>query len=202
VDLAVSQSLRFPVDVISTISPLSTLSVSNLNLFLQTWSGAQPQAAAFIDISYNYGHLDRQLACVTCHIDTRRCTFQPSTTLSPYHILPANQLLFPIPHFFLSYDMSDQSESRSFRLHVLFEAALRDYEHQTGMALTKHPFAEQLQNCNSIESVTAVLCEQTQAFSDFRGRDKIMKPLTNSLSVLYQLSATAGLGQNFGLVRP
>ena len=87
------------------------------------------------------------------------------------------------------------------RLQVLFEAALQDYERQTGIPLAKHPLAEQLQNCDSVESVTAVLREQTQAFSEFRGRDKVMGLLKNAVSVLYKLSATADLGQAIGLVR-
>jgi hypothetical protein len=96
--------------------------------------------------------------------------------------------------------MSDQSGLS--RLRVLFETALQDYEKQTGIALAKHPLAEQLQNCSSVESVTAVLREQTQAFSEFRGKDKVMNPLKNAVSVLYKLSAVAELGQAIGLVRP
>lgn len=95
--------------------------------------------------------------------------------------------------------MSDQSGSS--HLQVLFEAALRDYEMQTGIALTKHPLAERLQNCNSIESVTDVLHEQAQAFSEFRGKDKFLKPLKTVVSVLYKLSAAANFGQEIGLVR-
>ena len=95
--------------------------------------------------------------------------------------------------------MSDQSGPS--RLQVLFEAALQDYEKQTGIALAKHPFAEQLQNCDSVESVTVVLREQTQVFSEFRGRDKVMKLLVNAVSVLHNLSATADFGQAIGLVR-
>jgi hypothetical protein len=95
--------------------------------------------------------------------------------------------------------MNDQSGPS--RLQVLFEAALQDYEKQTGIVLANHPLAEQLQNCHTVESVTAVFSEQTQAFSEFRGRDQILKPLKNALSVLHKLSATAGLGQDIGLVR-
>ena len=94
--------------------------------------------------------------------------------------------------------MSDQPGPS--RLQVLFQAALQDYERQTGIPLAKHPLAEQLQNCDSVESVTAVLREQTQAFSNFRGRDKVMELLKNTVSVLYKLSATADLGQAIGLV--
>ena len=95
--------------------------------------------------------------------------------------------------------MSDQPGPS--RLQVLFEAALQDYERQTSIPLAKHPLAEQLQNCDSVESVTTVLREQTQAFSDFRGREKVMGLLKNAVSVLYKLSATANLGQAIGLVR-
>jgi len=95
--------------------------------------------------------------------------------------------------------MSEQSGPS--RLRALFEAALEDYEKQTGIALAKHPLAEQLQNCVSVESVTQVFREQTQAFSELRGRDKIMKLLKNSVSVLYKLTATANFGQDIGLVR-
>src|ERR1019366_5756915 len=99
--------------------------------------------------------------------------------------------------------MDDQPRtSRSSHLRVLFEAALQDYENQTGIALAKHPLAEQLENCDSVESVTAVLREQTQAFSDFRGKDKVLKPLKDTVSVLYKLSTAADFGQAINLVRP
>ena len=92
------------------------------------------------------------------------------------------------------------NQSGPSRLQLLFEAAMQDYENQTGIVLANHPLAEQLQNCDSVESVTAVLHEQTQAFSEFRGRDKILKPLKNAVSILHKLSATADLGQAIGLV--
>jgi hypothetical protein len=95
--------------------------------------------------------------------------------------------------------MSDQSGQAHFQ--VLFEAALQDYEEQTGIVLATHPLAEQLQNCDTVESVTAVLREQTQGFSEFRGRDKIMKLLKKAVSVLHKLPAAAGLVQAIGLVR-
>ena len=96
--------------------------------------------------------------------------------------------------------MSDPSGQS--HLQVIFEAALRDYEKQTGIALAKHPLAEQLQNCDSVESVTAVLREQTQAFKEFRGKDKVLKPLKVAVSVLHKLSAAANFGQDVGLVSP
>ena len=96
--------------------------------------------------------------------------------------------------------MSDQPGAYHFQ--VLFESALQDYERQTGITLANHPLAEQLQACHSADSVTALLQEQLLAFGEFREGDKIMGLLKNVVSALSQISATAGLGQNFGTVRP
>jgi hypothetical protein len=107
---------------------------------------------------------------------------------------------YPRSHSFICCDMSDQSESSRFQ--VLFASALQDYEKQTGIPLPNHPLAEQLQNCQSVELVTTLLQEQAQAFSKFRGSDKIMKLLKSVVSVLSRVSAAATLGQDFGLVCP
>ena len=94
--------------------------------------------------------------------------------------------------------MSDQPES--FPIQVLFESALHDYEKQTGIPLANHPLAGQLQNCQSLESVTTLLQEQARAFSQFRESDKITKSLKSVVSALSRVSATVTLGQDFGLV--
>ena len=95
--------------------------------------------------------------------------------------------------------MSDQSASSRFQ--PLFESALQDYEKQTGISLSRHPLAEQLQNCNSVDSVMAVLQQQAQAFTEFRGSHQIMKSLKGVVSLLSALSATAStLGGVISLV--
>jgi hypothetical protein len=97
--------------------------------------------------------------------------------------------------------MSNQSGPFYLHWKVLFEAALQDYEKQTGIVLANHPLAQRLQGCDSAKSVNAVLREQTQAFNESRGGDKISKPLENAVLVLHKLSVTADLGQAIGLVR-
>ena len=67
--------------------------------------------------------------------------------------------------------MSGQSGLSHLR--VLFEAALEDYKQQTGIELAEHPLAGRLQDCNSVESVTAIIHEQAQDFKEFRGKDKV-----------------------------
>ena len=96
--------------------------------------------------------------------------------------------------------MSDQTASP--HLKVLFEAALQDYERQTGIDLAKHPLAERLQECDSVASTTIIFHEQTHAFSEFRGKEKLMKSLQNAVSFLCKLSAIAKLGEVIGMVHP
>jgi hypothetical protein len=93
-------------------------------------------------------------------------------------------------------------QPRSSHLSVLFEAALEDYKQQTGIELDKHPLAERLQDCNSVESVTVILREQAQDFKEFREKDKILQPLKKVLTVLHILPSTADFAQDSGLVCP
>jgi hypothetical protein len=78
---------------------------------------------------------------------------------------------------------------------------LQQYEKQTEIPLAKHPLAEQLQSCDSVDSVIVILQEQARAFGEFRGSDRIMKSLSSVISVLSTLSAAANLGEIVGLVR-
>jgi hypothetical protein len=54
----------------------------------------------------------------------------------------------------------------------------------------------------TVESVTVVLRQQTETSSEIRGKDKVLKPFKNVLSVLHKLSSAVNFGQHLGLVRP
>jgi hypothetical protein len=96
--------------------------------------------------------------------------------------------------------MSHASSSSSFRL--LFSAALQDYANQTGTKLYEHPLAEQLESCDSVDSITSLLQEHARKFHEFRGEDgKIMKSLKCAVYVLYTLSTSAVLSEGISLVR-
>jgi hypothetical protein len=98
-------------------------------------------------------------------------------------------------------NMSEPSSSSSFQ--VLFNAALQEYESQTGTSLVDHPFVKQLEECDSVDSVATILQEQSQSFREFRGGDgKLMKSLMRSVDVLYTISTNTALGEGIGLVRP
>jgi hypothetical protein len=70
-----------------------------------------------------------------------------------------------------------------------------------GITLAEHALAVQLQSCNTVESITALVQGEAQAFSNYRESDRIMKSIKTTLSILTPLSATAPLADAVGLVR-
>ena len=96
--------------------------------------------------------------------------------------------------------MSNHSGLSPFQ--TLFESALLDYEKQTGIPLANHPLAEQFQNCQTVELVTALLQEQARAFNKFRDGDKIIRSLKTVVSALSGVSTIAAFGQAISVVCP
>ena len=131
----------------------------------------------------------------------RRCVVLCPTSAShgDYRFFTMNQL--PIPKA-MSLPMSDTTDhSTSSRFRALFKSALEDYETKTKITLDNHPLSKQLENCNSVESIACLLQDQARAFGEFRGRARIMRSIKRIVSFLYNLSATAALGDDLGLVR-
>jgi hypothetical protein len=96
--------------------------------------------------------------------------------------------------------MSHRHQSASSGFLAPFESALQDYVNQTGITLSKHPLAEQLQNCSSVESITALLQEKAQALGEIQGSDRMMNSLNNVVSIMCSLSGSAALSDATGLV--
>jgi hypothetical protein len=91
-----------------------------------------------------------------------------------------------------------QPTSSTFR--ALFNAALQDYENQTGISLVDHPFSKQLETCESVSSIAAILREQAQSFRELRENDgKLMKALHSSIEVLGAPSISSALSETIGL---
>ena len=71
----------------------------------------------------------------------------------------------------------------------------------TGKRLDTHPFAAQLDACDSPNAVSDLLRTQAQTFSKFRrGDEKLMAVLDPTVHILFTFSAT--LGEGIGLVSP
>ena len=78
---------------------------------------------------------------------------------------------------------------------AIFNAALNEYEKLTGKRLDTHPFAAQLESCQTPEAISNVLRTQAQAFSKFReGDEKLMAWLNPTIHILSTFSDTLGEG--------
>jgi hypothetical protein len=94
-----------------------------------------------------------------------------------------------------------QASSLSSNFRLLFDAALQDYKHKTGDTLTGHPISKQLETCESVNSITAILQEQARSFREFRENDgRLMKALNSSVDVLCSPSISSALNETIGLV--
>ena len=92
--------------------------------------------------------------------------------------------------------MANQSASVSFQ--TLLESALLQYEKKTGVTLSKHPLALQLQSCNSVEDLNTILQDKAK---DVRESERIIKSMKTIVSILTPLSSVASLPDAVGLVR-
>jgi hypothetical protein len=88
-------------------------------------------------------------------------------------------------------------------LQALFDAALQDYKDKTGNSLADHPFARQLQECNSVESISTILEEQARVFREFRDHGKLINSLKRLAGILCSPFINTVLGEGVGqVVRP
>jgi hypothetical protein len=94
--------------------------------------------------------------------------------------------------------MAPISEPSMFQ--SLFQSALEEYEKQTETHLLGHPLAVQLDDCNTVESITELLHGQARTFLQFRNDNKLMTVLKHTVQALHILFGTPTLGGAVGLV--
>jgi len=117
------------------------------------------------------------------------------------HSIPLSRYIFLSNTLSQDHFASMTDQSVSSRLPALFELALEDYEVKTKISLAEHSFAQKLEDCHSVESITTLLQDQARAFGEFRGRARIMESIRSTVSSLDKLSATAAFGGCTGSVR-
>ena len=100
-------------------------------------------------------------------------------------------------HPSLTQDMSQSSSPSTFQ--GLFNAALQDYKDKTGSSLVDHPFATQLQECDSVESISTALEDQARIFREFRDHGKLVNSLNRLANILCSPLISEGIGL---VVRP
>jgi hypothetical protein len=77
----------------------------------------------------------------------------------------------------------------------IFNAASETYKKLTKHDLYSHPFATQLDGCNSPADVLDVFRTQAEAFQEFRkGDERLMKWLDPIVNILTKFSATVAAG--------
>jgi hypothetical protein len=97
--------------------------------------------------------------------------------------------------------MTDRPGSARFQ--ALLESALQECEKKPGVILVdrEDSLAIQRQHCHSIDDITTLLQDKTQAFGDFQQHDRILKSIKATVSVLSPVSAVASIADDAGLVR-
>ena len=91
------------------------------------------------------------------------------------------------------------TSSSSSNFLPIFNAALETYESTTKNKLLTHPFANQLQSCDSPAAILTVLRDLIHQFDQSRsGNERLRNWLDPTVNVLFAFSAT--LGEGVGLV--
>ena len=76
---------------------------------------------------------------------------------------------------------------------VIFDKAIADYREQIGVELDKHPFADQLQGCDSPDDILKLLEDKANAFKVYRdGNRKLFNWLSPVVQVIHTLSSVFG----------
>jgi hypothetical protein len=97
--------------------------------------------------------------------------------------------------------MSQLAVSSSFK--SIFNAALQDYARRSGTKLDEHhPLIQQLENCNSVDSISLAIQQYARWLRESRGGEdgKMMRSLKGAVQVLYTLSTSTILGEGIGIV--
>ena len=110
---------------------------------------------------------------------------------------------------FLVYDTISQPMSLPSQAPVsssqpgsILDVALNEYKKNTGKDLLSHPLSVELQPCDSVDSILAVLQRQANTLEQLRdGNRGLMKWISSSVNILYSISATLGDGVSLVRVR-
>jgi len=81
----------------------------------------------------------------------------------------------------------------------ILDAAFDSYAKQTGIDLAKHPSADKLQNCHSLEDFLQLMLERETAFKNYRDKHcKLIDCLRPVVQIVHKFSNF--LGEVAGLV--
>ena len=126
-----------------------------------------------------------QAAVGTMAVQLRHDWHNPPTGISG----PCNSLYSPPSLPILMSSMA--TSSLSFQ--PILDAALVNYRNQTKVDLTKHPSAEKLQNCFSLDDILQLLLERETAFNVYRDKHReLIDSLRPIVQALHAFSPICG----------
>ena len=96
----------------------------------------------------------------------------------------------PLMSDFHPTSITTTTSSSNFQL--IFNNALIAYERRTKKNLLTHPFAAELQNCDSPSKILALLCQQVPGLDQPLRDDRWTKWLDPTVNVLFMLSKALG----------
>ena len=101
----------------------------------------------------------------------------------------------------MSFPLSSQETIPSLHPASILETALNEYKKNTGQDLLSHPLSVELQHCDSVDGILAILQRQVNTLERLRdGNQGVMKWVRSSVNILCSISAT--LGDGAGVMRP
>jgi len=90
-----------------------------------------------------------------------------------------------------------QSTSSTSRVQLIIEAALADYTKNTGIDLSKTPFAAALEQSNSYETILQLLHDRESAFKEYRDENRrLIICLSPAVKVIQAFSGIIGEAVN------
>ena len=114
---------------------------------------------------------------------------------SPHPRLLHEQNYCPLPFMSHAHPTASSSSSSSANFQLIINNALDKYKKRTKNDLIKHPLAVQIQSCNSLSAILAVLHQQVQYLDQSRSSDeRWSRWLDPTVNVIYVLSSTLAAG--------
>jgi hypothetical protein len=90
-----------------------------------------------------------------------------------------------------------QATSSTYSVQSIIEAALADYTKNTGIDLSKTPFAAAIEHSNSLEAVLQLLHDREKAFKEYRdGNRRLINCLSPAVNVIQMCSGIIGEAVN------
>ena len=142
------------------------------------------QMASFFNTTYSNQHSQ----CLSTRLSSPRGLIEYIS--STYNLL-SSQFSPAAPTIMPTSNQTAGPSANTFT--AIFVAASNEYRRVTRRRLDTHPFASQLDSCQSPEDFSGLLRTQAQAFINSHEADeKLMKRLTPTINILFTLSDTLG----------